>query len=113
MDKDSQQLIAFHTHISWQAPERTIWMDGRDHPPDYVPHTWQGFSTGKWEGDVLTVTTTHLKTGWIRRNAGGSAQAAKGGLVIDEQASREMASGKEGGGTGCRCRAGCPRWDWA
>lgn len=68
VDKDSQQLIAYHTHISWQAPERTIWMDGRPHPPDYAAHTWQGFSTGKWEGDVLTVTTTHLKTGWIRRN---------------------------------------------
>jgi hypothetical protein len=27
-----------------------------------------GFSTGKWEGDVLTVHTTHIKTGWIRRN---------------------------------------------
>ncbi len=68
VDKDSQQLVAYHTHISWQAPERTIWMDGRPHPPDYAAHTWQGFSTGKWEGDVLTVTTTHLKTGWIRRN---------------------------------------------
>jgi len=68
VDKESQQLIAYHTHISWQAPERTIWMDGRPHPPDYAAHTWQGFSTGKWEGDVLTVSTTHLKTGWIRRN---------------------------------------------
>jgi hypothetical protein len=27
-----------------------------------------GFSTGKWDGDILTVTTTHLKEGWIRRN---------------------------------------------
>ena len=68
VDTDSQQLIAYHTHISWQAPERTIWMDDREHPPDYAAHTWQGFSTGKWEGDMLTVTTTHLKTGWIRRN---------------------------------------------
>ena len=23
----------------------------------------EGFSTGKWEGDMLTVETTHLKTG--------------------------------------------------
>ena len=43
-------------------------MDGRPHPPEYAAHTWQGFSTGKWEGDMLTVTTTHLKIGWIRRN---------------------------------------------
>jgi hypothetical protein len=27
-----------------------------------------GFSTGKWDGDALTVTTTHLKEGWVRRN---------------------------------------------
>ena len=68
VDRDTQQIIAWHTHISWQAPERTIWMDGRPHPPEYAAHTWQGFSTGKWDGDILTVTTTHLKIGWIRRN---------------------------------------------
>lgn len=68
VDRETQKLIAFHTHISWQAPERTIWMDGRPHPPDYAAHTWQGFSTGKFEGDMLTITTTHLKNGWIRRN---------------------------------------------
>ncbi len=68
VDRDTQQTIAWHTHISWQAPERTIWMDGRPHPGPFAPHTWQGFSTGEWAGDVLVVTTTHLKTGWIRRN---------------------------------------------
>ena len=68
VDPATQQVIAWHTHISWQATERTIYMDGRPHPPDYASHTWQGFSTGVWEGDVLTVTTTHLKIGWIRRN---------------------------------------------
>jgi hypothetical protein len=68
VDTATQQTIAYHTHISWQAPERTIWMDGRPHPPEYAPHTWQGFSTGKWEGNMLTITTTHLKNGWIRRN---------------------------------------------
>jgi hypothetical protein len=68
VDTASQKLVAYHTHISWQAPERTIYMDGRPHPPEYAAHTWQGFSTGKWEGDMLTVTTTHLKIGWIRRN---------------------------------------------
>ncbi len=68
IDTATQDTLAYHTHISWQAPERTIWMDGRPHPPDYAAHTWQGFSTGKWEGDLLTVTTTHLKEGWIRRN---------------------------------------------
>src|SRR6478672_3618660 len=68
VDPATQQVIAYHTHIAWQAPERTVWMDGRPHPPEYAAHTWQGFSTGKWEGDILTITTTHLKIGWIRRN---------------------------------------------
>ncbi len=48
--------------------ERTIWMDGRPHPPEYAAHTWQGFSTGKWDGDMLTITITHLKESSIRRN---------------------------------------------
>jgi hypothetical protein len=43
-------------------------MDGRPHPPAYAAHTWMGFSTGKWEGNILTVYTTHLKQGWHRRN---------------------------------------------
>jgi hypothetical protein len=68
IDTASQQIVAWHTHISWQAPERTIYMDGRPHPPEYAAHTWQGFSTGEWEGEMLKVTTTHLKMGWIRRN---------------------------------------------
>src|SRR5215203_5311782 len=67
-DEDTQQLVTIHTHIAWQEQHREIWMDGRPHPPDYAPHTWQGFSTGSWDGDVLVVRTTHLKAGWIRRN---------------------------------------------
>jgi len=68
VDNATQQVIAYHTHVSWQAQERTIWMDGRPHPPADAPHTWQGFSTGKWEGNMLTVVTTHLKESYIRRN---------------------------------------------
>jgi glyoxylase-like metal-dependent hydrolase (beta-lactamase superfamily II) len=68
VDNQTQQVIAYHTHVQWQAQERTIWMDGRPHPPEDAPHTWQGFSTGKWEGNQLTVVTTHLKEGYVRRN---------------------------------------------
>jgi cyclase len=68
VDTQTQQVIAYHTHVQWQAQERTIWMDGRPHPSDDDPHTWQGFSTGKWDGNQLTVTTTHLKEGYLRRN---------------------------------------------
>jgi len=68
VDRATQATIKLNTHIQWQEQEREIWMDGRPHPPEYAPHTWQGFSTGRWEGNVLVVTTTHLKAGWIRRN---------------------------------------------
>jgi hypothetical protein len=27
-----------------------------------------GFSTGRWDGDMLVIETTHLKQGWVRRN---------------------------------------------
>jgi cyclase len=68
VDTQTQQAIAYHTHVQWQAQERSIWMDGRPHPSEDEPHTWQGFSTGKWEGNQLTVTTTHLKESYVRRN---------------------------------------------
>ena len=44
--------------LRFMLPQRTIYMDGRPHPSEYAPHTWQGFSTGEWEGDMLKVTTT-------------------------------------------------------
>jgi cyclase len=68
IDDATQRIVKLNTHIQWQEQKREIWMDGRSHPPDYAPHTWQGFSTGRWEGNTLVVRTTHLKAGWIRRN---------------------------------------------
>jgi hypothetical protein len=68
VDPVSRELIAWRTHIQWQAPERWIYMDGRPHPDEFAAHTWQGFSTGEWIGQMLKVRTTHLKKGWIRRN---------------------------------------------
>jgi hypothetical protein len=67
-DPQSQQLVSIRHYISNYEQNRTIWMDGRPHPPDYAPHTWMGFSTGRYDGDILTVTTTHIKQGWHRRN---------------------------------------------
>src|SRR5262249_52589646 len=67
-DEITHQLIAIHEYINTYEQSRTIWMDGRPHPSEYAPHTWMGFSTGVWEGDMLTVTTTHIKQGWHRRN---------------------------------------------
>jgi hypothetical protein len=56
-------------HAEWlRSIDRPIYLDDRPHPPDYAAHTWAGFSTAKWEGDMLTIYTTHLKEGYIRRN---------------------------------------------
>jgi hypothetical protein len=67
-DPFTQQLVAIHVYSQTYEQERAIYMDGRPHPPDYALHTWMGFSTGKWQGDILTTYTTHIKTGWVRRN---------------------------------------------
>ena len=56
-DQRTQQVTAIRMYLNTYEQERTIWMDGRAHPPEFAPHTWQGFSTGKWDGDILTVTT--------------------------------------------------------
>jgi hypothetical protein len=75
-DPQSQKVIAIRQYISTYEQWRTIWMDGRPHPPDVAPHTFMGFSTGKWEGNVLTVYTTHIKQGWVRRNGLPSSDQA-------------------------------------
>ena len=75
IDRPTQRVIAYHMHISTWEVERTIYMDGRPHPSEYDLDTSQGFSTGVWDGDILTVTTDHLKRGWIRRN--GIPRSAK------------------------------------
>ncbi len=67
-DPYTQNLVAIHVYSQTYEQERIIYMDGRPHPPDYALHTWMGFSTGKWDGEILTVYTTHIKTGWVRRN---------------------------------------------
>jgi hypothetical protein len=54
----------------------TIWMDGRPHPSKNAPHTYGGFTTGVWEGDTLTTTTSHMKASMIRRNGAPASDQA-------------------------------------
>jgi hypothetical protein len=54
----------------------TIWMDGRPHPSKNAPHDQTGFTTGTWDGDVLTAVTTHMKTGYIRRDGAAMSDQA-------------------------------------
>src|SRR5215471_6882648 len=75
-DPYTQRLLAIHYWGQIAQVDRTIYMDGRPHPPAYAPHTFAGFSTGKFEGNVLTVTTTHIKRGWIRANGVPQSDAA-------------------------------------
>jgi hypothetical protein len=67
-DPVTQQVIAFHTRMGFQEMERTIWLDGRPHPDDLAPHTWQGFSTGTFDANMLNIYTTHQKESYLRRN---------------------------------------------
>jgi hypothetical protein len=67
-DPETQRVVAVHIDISNFQQRRTVWMDGRRHPSAKAEHTWMGFSTGRWEGDSLVVTTTHIKQMWHRRN---------------------------------------------
>lgn len=68
IDERTQQAVAFKTRMGFHNMQRTIWLDGREHPPADAPHTFQGFSTGVFEGNMLTITTTHLKQSYLRRN---------------------------------------------
>jgi hypothetical protein len=69
VDPVTQQVVAYSIFRSpGTGGTRVIWMDGRARPPEYAPHTWQGFSVGRWNGGMLTVQTTHIKAGTIQRN---------------------------------------------
>jgi hypothetical protein len=50
IDPLKQRVLAFRTRIGFHDAERTIYLDGRAHPPETAPHTWAGFSTGVYEG---------------------------------------------------------------
>ena len=68
IDRPTQQIIVYRGHINAMEQETTIWMDIRPHPPENTIHTWSGFTTGEWDGDVLVTTTTHLKEAYFRRS---------------------------------------------
>jgi hypothetical protein len=43
----------------WFEIDRLIHMDGREPPADQ-PYTPLGYSAGRWDGDALVITTTHI-----------------------------------------------------
>jgi cyclase len=78
-DPHNQRLVAVHVWAQTTEGHRVIWMDGRPHPPAWAPHSFRGFSTGRWEGNALVVETTHMKQGWLRRN--GTPQSDQATLL--------------------------------
>jgi cyclase len=68
VDPVTQDVVSYTIYGTFGRATRVIWMDGRPHPSPNAAHTWAGFSTGKWEGGILTVETTHIKAGYLRRN---------------------------------------------
>ena len=56
---------------------RQIFLDGRALPSDPDP-TFNGYSTGRWEGEALVVQTNGLRGGmWLDRNGSPISEAAK------------------------------------
>ena len=101
-DPVSYNVIAWHLTFSWMNTTQTIWMDGREHPPEQAPRTWMGHSVGRWEGDILVVDISHVKEGWIRRNGVPRSDLARDHPVLDP------ARGHPATGDGDR-RPGVPR----
>ena len=77
VDQESGRLVAYSLQGSYVGRFRTIWMDGRPHPSDLAPHSYTGFSTGKWVRNTLVVTTTHMKMGYLDRNGMPSSELAR------------------------------------
>jgi hypothetical protein len=67
VDPVSREVTAWH--FEWlRSVDRAVYMDGRPHPSENAPHTWAGFSTGEWIGDMLRIETTHIKEEYFKRN---------------------------------------------
>ncbi len=68
VDPVTRQLVAYRVSYEKTPGDRMIWLDGRPRPSVYALHSWDGFSTGRFRGDTLEITTTHLKESFVRRN---------------------------------------------
>ena len=67
-DDITREVREWRIALERTSSDRVVFMDGRPHPSPNAARSWSGFSTGEWIGDVLKITTTHLKTGYARRN---------------------------------------------
>ena len=67
IDPVTRQLVAYSVSHEKTPGARMIWLDGRPRLSEYAHHSWEGFSTGTFTGDMLEVTTTHLKESYVNR----------------------------------------------
>jgi len=76
IDPFTRELVAYQPE--WhQSTNMPVYLDGREPPPADTVHTWGGFSTATWEGNILRIQTDHLKEDYVRRN----------GAMVSDQAS--------------------------
>ena len=61
------------------AGVRQIFLDGRRDPDNDPLPWWYGYSWGRWDGDDLVVTTTHMKDTWLDVN--GSPFTENGRII--------------------------------
>ena len=75
VDSVSRETTAWHAE--WlRSIDNPYFMDGRSRPSDLAPHTWGGFSKAEYVGDMLKITTDHLKEDYYRRNGVPSSDQA-------------------------------------
>src|SRR3989442_5393679 len=66
-DPLTREITAFHAE--WlRSIDNPVYLDGRPRPSEDALHSWGGVATGRGDGHMLTITVTHLKEGYIRRN---------------------------------------------
>jgi hypothetical protein len=83
---DGNNIQGWHIEGTADRPPLTIWVDGRAAPSPLAVHTWAGFGTGVWRGDTLDVSITHLKDGWMLRNAASQSDRATVHMFLTREA---------------------------
>lgn len=78
-DPYNNQQTQIETWIAFAAQHRHIYMVPKPHPPPVAQASWQGYSTGRWVGNVLWVHTDQLKAAFIARN----------GLPLDDRSTMD------------------------
>ena len=82
IDPYSREIVAYQPE--WhQSTNMPVFLDGREHPPAEAVHSWGGFSTAQWEGDMLRIETSHLKEDYIRRDGAMATDEATRDDVVD------------------------------